>query len=515
MRNNSRTLNSARNIFAGFISQGIVLGVGFINRMVFIRCLSAEYLGLNGLFTNILSMLSLAELGIGTAIVYALYKPLAENDERQIAILMKFFAKAYKAIGLFVAVIGIGLLPFLNQLIGEAPNVHENIYAVYLLYLFNTAVSYFFTYKSSLLIADQKNYILTIISSLVTIIQCAAQCLILLLTKNYLLYLICQVSCSLIYNFIISGIASHCYPFLRRYPKERLDAQTQHTLFTNVKALVITKISGILVNSTDNIIITALNGLAVTGINSNYVLLTSTLNGILNVIFSGMTASIGNANAVEAADRKKQIFYAINLLNFWLFGWCTISFIILANDLVDLFFGEQYLLSMDIVIIMAVNFYTVGMQNAVWTYNSTLGLFRYGRYLGLVTGALNIVLSIILGKQMGLFGILFATFLSRLFTNIWYSPYAVFVHGFHEKFSSYLRKYLMYILYLCITLLSTIILIQIPINNGVIFLLYKLFICIVFPNLIFFLIFKDKNEFQILRSKMLLLYKVFISRFKG
>lgn len=507
MRNNSRTLNSARNIFAGFISQGIVLGVGFINRMVFIRCLSAEYLGLNGLFTNILSMLSLAELGIGTAIVYALYKPLAENDERQIAILMKFFAKAYKAIGLFVAVIGIGLLPFLNQLIGEAPNVHENIYTVYLLYLFNTAVSYFFTYKSSLLIADQKNYILTIISSLVTIIQCAAQCLILLLTRNYLLYLICQIACSLIYNFIISGIASHCYPFLRRYPKERLDAQTQHTLFTNVKALVITKVSGILVNSTDNIIITALNGLAVTGINSNYVLLTSTLNGILNVIFSGMTASIGNANAVEAPERKKQIFYVINLLNFWLYGWCTISFIILANDLVELLFGQEYLLSLDIVLIMAVNFYTVGMQNAVWIYNSTLGLFHYGRYLGLVTGALNIVISIILGKHMGLFGILFATFLSRLFTNIWYSPYSVFVHGFHESFSIYCKRYFTYLVYLFITFSVTLYCTIFLTGNFIPSFLSKLFLCIIIPNIMFYIFNKNTIEFQKLISNITQLVK--------
>ena len=508
MRNNSRTLNSARNIFAGFISQGIVLGVGFINRMVFIRCLSAEYLGLNGLFTNILSMLSLAELGIGTAIVYALYKPLAENDERQIAILMKFFAKAYKAIGLFVAVIGIGLLPFLNQLIGEAPNVHENIYTVYLLYLFNTAVSYFFTYKSSLLIADQKNYILTIISSLVTIIQCAAQCLILLLTRNYLLYLICQIACSLIYNFIISGIASHCYPFLRRYPKERLDAQTQHTLFTNVKALVITKVSGILVNSTDNIIITALNGLVTTGINSNYVLLTSTLNGILNVVFSGLTASIGNANAIESSERKKQIFYAINLLNFWLYGWCTISFIILANDLVELFFGKEYLLSMDIVLIMAVNFYTVGMQNAVWTYNSTLGLFRYGRYLGLLTGGLNIILSIFLGKRMGLFGILFATFLSRLFTNIWYSPYILFVHGFHDCFIDYCKRYLVFLIHFIVIFFITYWLINITVNSIMYAVLFKIVICIFIPNILIALIYHRTAEFKLLCSKFFFLTRI-------
>ena len=187
----SRTANSIRNILTGFIGQALVLGVGFINRIVFIRCLTAEYLGINGLFTNILSMLSLAELGIGTAIVYALYKPLAEHNEEKISALMQFYKKAYNFIGCVVGIVGLFLIPFLTKLIGEAPEIQENLYVIYLFYLFNTVISYFFTYKSSILIADQKNYIVTITNSVIVIGQCILQSIILIVTRNYILYLVC------------------------------------------------------------------------------------------------------------------------------------------------------------------------------------------------------------------------------------------------------------------------------------------------------------------------------------
>lgn len=498
----SRTVNSVRNILTGFVGQAVVLGIGFINRMVFIRCLTAEYLGINGLFSNILSMLSLAELGIGTAIVYALYKPLAESDENRIAALMQFYAKTYRLIGIVVGCVGLLLLPFLSQLIGSTPDIHENLYVIYLLYLFNTVVSYFFTYKSSILIADQKNYIITITNSGIVIIQCIFQCAILIVTKNYISYLLCQVIGTIVYNIVISQISDRQYGFIKNKRNEKLDKETKRSLFINVKALVITKISGILVNSTDSIIITALQGIKLTGLNSNYTLLTGTLNGILTVIFSGMTASIGNANAMEEKDNKTNLFYSINLLNFWLYGWCSIAFVILADDIVTVFFGSQYVLPMSIVFIMAVNFYTVGMQNAVWTYYNTMGLFNHGKYIGLLTGALNIFFSIILGKKWGLFGILLATFISRLFTNIWYSPYAVFKYGLQESFKKYFIRYFKFIIVLIVTLVMTFLCTNWINGMGVMQLFLKVFICTLIPNLCFLSCFCRKKEFRIILNKV-------------
>lgn len=492
----SRTANSIRNIMTGFLGQSIQMVMGFVNRMIFIRCLNAEYLGVNGLFTNILSMLSLAELGIGSAIVYALYKPLAHKDEEKIASLMHFYSKAYCIIGILVAVLGTCIIPFLDFFIAEPPQINENLVLIYCIFLFNTASSYFFSYKSSILIADQKNYLVTGINYIIVFFQSLLQIGILFFTRNFILYLVCQSVCGLAYNIIISKVAGKHYPSIRKKEIQPLDQETKKNLFINIKALIIIKISGVLVNSTDNIIISSIKGLAATGLNSNYTMLTTTLNSVLQQIFTGISASVGNLNALESEERKYQFFKIINLLNFWLYGWCTISYIVMANDIVRICFGERYILSMAIVVITALNFYTVGMQSAVWTYKNTMGLFNYGKYLILVTGIINLVLSIILGKRWGLFGILFATLIARLATNIWYDPYAIFKYGFHRSGISYFRHYIVYLLIGSIGLGITWFLGNFYQGTGE--FVWKLMCCVIIPNLVFAICFYKTEEYRYL-----------------
>lgn len=503
MDKNSRTANSIKNITMGFAGQGITLGLGFISRMVFTRCLSADYLGVNGLFTNILGMLSLAELGIGTAIIYALYKPLATHDEEEIASLMHIYAMAYKIIGTVIVAVGIGLMPFLGFLIAEPPDIIEDIRIIYGIYLFNTGSSYFFSYKCSILTADQKNYIVTGINYIMTFVQTMVQILVLILTRNYIYFLLCQTVGTFIYNIIISYIASKRYPYIKKKKAIPLKSEKKKELIVNIKAVVIIKISGMLVNSTDNIIISAIKGLASTGIVSNYTLLSNTLNGILNQLFNGITASIGNLNAVEDNQKKVQFFNIINLLNFWLFGWCAVSFAVLANDIVKICFGVEYVMPIQIAIIMALNFYTVGMQNAVWIYKNTMGLFDYGKYLILITGIINIVLSIILGKRYGVFGILLATLISRMLTNIWYDPYAVFKYGLDLNPKIYFKKYLTYGMILIGIYMVTFFICRFNIANAKIAFLYKLIVCVIIPNLILILIFKREDEFQYIKNKVI------------
>lgn len=494
MNEKSRTENSIRNIVTGLFGQGLQVLLSFINRMVFLRCLSADYLGLNGLFTNILSVLSLAELGIGSAIVYALYKPLAEKDEKKITAYMNFYAKAYRTIGLIVAVAGIIMIPFLNVIVNLPYQIHENIYVLYCISLFNTSITYFFSYKSSLLIADQKNYVVLLCSYCTSFAQTIFQIIILLLTRNYILYLLVQTVCGMIYNIWISRIADRSYPFLGD-TKYKLTSNEKGSLVRDIRALVITKLSGVLVNNTDNILITFFKGLATTGVTSNYVLLVNTLNNLLNQIFNGLTASVGNLNAVETKEKKYFMFKVVNLANFWLFGWATIGFLFLSSIIVELFFGSQYVLKMDIVIIMAVNFYTVGMQNAVWTYRGTLGLFRYGRYLLLVTAALNLFLSVVLGQRLGVFGILLATFISRILTNIWYDPFAVFKHGLHLNPIIYLHTYIKYIGILLITIC-----IIFGFNQILKGTIWSVILCITIPHAVFYIALRKTEECVYLKS---------------
>lgn len=381
MNKKSRTEYSILNIMTGLGGYMINTIIGLICRMVFTRTLAADYLGINGLFTNILTMLSLAELGIGSAIVFALYKPLAENDEEKIASLVKFYGSCYKVIGIVVAVIGVLLMPFLNLLIPEQPNIKESIYLIYGLYLFNTATTYFFSYRSSLIIAAQQNYIVIGINYFIAIIQSIIQMIWLIVTKEYIGYLIITSIGTMVYNVLISYIAKRKFPYIVKKNINPLIHEEKRELIQNVRALVVWKLSGLLVNSTDNIIITYFSGLATVGISSNYTLLTNTLNSLLNQFFNGITASVGNLNASESVEKKMQIFHTINLANYWLFGWASIGIFVVSTDVVCLMFGVDYVLPTSIPFVLALNFYMVGIQNAVWTFGNTLGLFRQGRYL--------------------------------------------------------------------------------------------------------------------------------------
>lgn len=491
----SRTHYSLLNIATGIFGYLINTILGFICRMVFVRCLASDYLGINGLFTNILTMLSLAELGIGSAIVFALYKPLAENDKDKIASLVQFYGKAYRAIGLFIWIAGILLLPFLDFIITEQPNIKENITVIYMLYLFNTSSTYFFSYRSSLLTAAQQNYIVIGINYIITIIQSIIQMVYLLLTKEYYGYLIIQTICTFVYNIVISKIAVNKFPYIKKENIAPLEKEEKKKLINNVKDLMMYKIAQLLVNSTDNIIITYFNGLSVSGITSNYTLFTSTLTTLLNQIFNGVNSSIGNHNALVDNNQKEKMFNNVNLINFWLFGWAAVGIIFICSDLVELCFGANYVMSTEIPMILALNVYLVGMQNAVWTYRNTMGLFHYGRFMQIGTAVLNIVFSIILGKVWGVFGILFASAIARGLTTVWYDPYCVFKYGFHKNPSVYFKKYFKYLCILLLDIIFCYFLCHFIYFSVLINLILKIIICSLVTNIIFIIFFRASDEF--------------------
>lgn len=515
MNRDSRTFNSIRNIVTGFVGQFIYILAGFINRSIFIQCLSSEYLGVNGLFTNILSILSLADLGIGTAIIYALYKPLAYRDEKEITKLMNFYSKAYTSIGVIVFILGLALLPFLNTIIGEAPNIEESIYIIYLIYLFNTSITYFASYKSSLIIADQKNYISTLITYGVYFVQTILQIIVLLLTRNFILYLIVQSGCVILQNIITTIIADKMYPYMKEYKGLKISKESKRKLIADVRALVLVKLGSVLVVNTDNIIITYISGLSIVGLLSNYTMIVSAINRVLQQLFNSITASIGNLNAKENNERKESMFEIINFCNFWLFGISSIGIILLINDVIHLWIGEKYILPSSIAIMLAINFYMVGMQNAVWTYKNTMGIFKKGRYLLLLTAAINLILSFILGNIMGLFGVLLSTAIARLLTNTWYDPYVVYKIGFEKGSSRYFLKYIFYIIVLFIASLPTYYLCNLVNYTPLINVLIKFIICIIIPNIIIIVIFYKSKEMKYILNLIKTLAKSINSKLKG
>lgn len=298
MNQKTRTEYSVLNMLTGLGGYFLNTVIGYICRIIFVRCLAAEYLGINGLFSNILSMLSLVELGIGSAMGYALYQPLAKDDKEKITSLMALYKKSYNIIGIVVALLGIMMIPLLQYIIVKPQQIVENIYIIYLVYLFNTASSYFFSYRSALLIAAQKNYIVSGVNYAITTIVSIIQIPILLITQNFMIYLICQSIGVFINNVIVSMWAKHDYPYIEKKNVKPITKKEKRQMAVNIKALTINKIAAMLVNNTDNIVITYFNGLISTGVISNYTLLTGTLGSITSQLFNGITASVGNLNAV-------------------------------------------------------------------------------------------------------------------------------------------------------------------------------------------------------------------------
>ena len=267
--------------------------IGIVTRVFFVRLLAEEYLGLNGLFSSILTALSFVELGIGPAIVYSLYKPLAERDQEQIQALMSLFRKAYILIGIAVAVIGAALTPFLSLIIEDMPENIPHIEVIYLLFVANTSVSYFFSYKRSLIIADQKQYITTAYHYAFYFVMNILQIIFLYITRNYFAYLILMIAFTLLENIAISMKADRLFPVITEKCTAKLNPTYKKEITTNVKSIILHKIGGIASTAIDNILMGKMFGLIVVGIYSNYLLIISPLNAIGGQIFS-FTASLGN-----------------------------------------------------------------------------------------------------------------------------------------------------------------------------------------------------------------------------
>ena len=494
MNQKTRTEYSVLNMLTGLGGYFLNTVIGYICRIIFVRCLAAEYLGINGLFSNILSMLSLVELGIGSAMGYALYQPLAKDDKEKITSLMALYKKSYNIIGIVVALLGIMMIPLLQYIIVKPQQIVENIYIIYLVYLFNTASSYFFSYRSALLIAAQKNYIVSGVNYAITTIVSIIQIPILLITQNFMIYLICQSIGVFINNVIVSMWAKHDYPYIEKKNVKPITKKEKRQMAVNIKALTINKIAAMLVNNTDNIVITYFNGLISTGVISNYTLLTGTLGSITSQLFNGITASVGNLNAVENNKKKYNFFRILNLANFWIYGWCCIGIFLVSVEIVKICFGQKFVLDMQIPLVLAINFYLVGMNNAVLIYKNAMGLFKYGQYLLILTAMINLVLDVILGKMWGMFGIFLATIIARVLTNTWYEPYAVFKYGLEKNFKEYIKIFLEYVVVLIFTGAVCYVLCGFCKYNNIINLILKVIICSIIPNIVFYMCYGKTQE---------------------
>ena len=441
----SRTKNVSVNMSIGLVCQIVNLILSFLSRTIFINTLGAEYLGVNGLFSNILSILSFAELGIGNAIIFSMYEPLAKGDRQKLGSLMALYKKAYTWIGGIIISVGAAVTPFLNFIIKDKPDISESIYGIYLLFLANTAFSYFFVYKKSIIIADQKNYIVVFVTEIVHVLQVIAQVVFLLTTRNFVLYLITQLFFTVLGNLAASVIADKLYPFLKSKAAPLEKSETKR-IFKNVRSLAVYKFGSVILNGTDNILISALVGVTEVGLVSNYILLNSSCNAILGKIADAFTASVGNLNVYKDKQKQYEIFNKIFFITAWLYGFASVGLIIVSPSFIEAWIGPSYWLDSATAIALVVGFYVKAVHFAAYTYRTTLGFFNEGKISPLLAAVLNVIFSVALWKLFGLAGIFIATPLARVLSTGIVDPVLIYRRTFQKNPLIYYAMYAAYVL---------------------------------------------------------------------
>lgn len=490
----SRTENSIKNIKYALIGQMLALVITFVSRMIFVNVLSAEYLGINGLFTNILSILSLAEMGIGTAIVYSMYKPIAENDVEKIKSLMHLFKKTYTIIGLLITVLGVMITPFLHYFIKDMPNV-DYISIIFLMFVMNSSISYFYSYKRFLIIANEKKYIASLYRYSIFIAMSICQIIILITTQNYILFLSVELIATFLENLLVSIKADKMYPYLKEKNILPLETNEKELIKKNVQALIYHRIGGVVVLGTDNLLISMLIGLVAVGIYSNYLLIISALMLIYGLIFESLTASVGNLGITQTEEKNRNVFNVTNFAAFWIFGFSSIALWNLVNPFIEIWLGSEYLFNMQIVAVLIINFYMTGMRSSVRVFKDAHGLYWYDRYKPLAESIINIIASVILANYWGVIGIFIGTMISTITTSFWVEPFVLYKYGFKTSSIEYFKIYFKYVFITIIAGGFTWLICSFIVGAGIVNFGIKLVICAIIPNLIFFIIYRKNNDF--------------------
>lgn len=499
---NSRLKNSALNFASGFLGRVFAILLNFAVRTIFIYCLNEAYLSVNGLYSNILTVLSLAELGFGSAMVYRMYAPVAVKDYQKTAALLQFYKKIYIIIGVVIFLLGLCVIPFMDYIIKDKPDI-SGLTLYYILFLVNTSISYWFSsYKASVLYADQKEYIKTNVQNTMAILQSGLQIVLLLLFRKYLLYLLIQLAGNIFLNLYVAHLVDKRYPEIQTYQGASLSAEERVQIRKDTEALVLSRFGHVALNGTDNIIISAVVGVLWVGRLSNYTLICDSVTSVLCQITAAITGSLGNFFATEDKHAGYALFKKVEFLNFWLYGFSFIALVTLLDPFVQIWAGERFVLGLPISIAIAINFFVAGYMNTLWVFRSTIGLFKQGKFRPILVAILNIVLSIFLGKLWGVFGVLFATFLSRAAISLWYDPLILHRYGFEVSCKPFFARYFRRVL-----LLTTILIVMLPIRYVVLssattvlrFAVMTMVTAIV-PNAIFWLAYHRCEEYAYFRS---------------
>ena len=502
----TRTEYSAKNAYISTISRVAAILMGYAVRVVFTRTLSESYVGVNGLFSDILNLLALSELGIESAITYALYRPIAENNKEEQKSLMRLYRQYYRIVAFTVVLLGLLMIPFMDVLIKNQPDI-EHLTFIYLLYLANTALSYLLIYKKSLIDAHQLLYVGLLYQTGFWVIQDILQIIILITTKNFILFLLIFLLCTLTSNILISKKADRLYPYIKEKRIQPLDSSKKKEIRKNVQSMFLHKLGNVVVNNTDNLILSSMVGIISTGIYSNYYLIIQSINQIMNQLFLGLTASIGNLGVSSDAHRVKKVYETTFFISHWIYGVGAVCLYELINPFVVLSFGEKYLFSEEIVLVLCINFFIIGMKDVTLVFRNSLGLFRYDRYIPVICAVLNLIFSILFVRWFQTIGVFIGTLVSVFVTSAWLEPYIFYKFYLKKPFYSFVVKYLWYHISIGLVWVLSDYLCQSVKGSPVAMILIRMLICIIVPNLMLGILHFKSAEFQTIIEKVQVLLK--------
>ena len=490
-----RTKNAARNIVFDGLMRIWEIIIPFLMRTVMLYFLGVQYVGLNSLFKSILQVLNLAELGVGSAMVYSMFKPIAEDDEEQICALMKLYRTYYRWIGIVIAVVGLLLTPFIPSLIDKGPPEDLNVYVLYLLHLASTVLSYWlFAYRNCIFTAHQRTDVASKVRMATHSVQYLIQLLVLIFLKNYYIYLMVTFVTLAATNIITAYFAKKEYP--RYDPRGELDKETVKQINQRVKDLFTTKIGSVIVNSVDTIVISAFLGLAALAIYQNYFFIITSITTVVSVIFNACLAGIGNSVIVETKEKNFGDLKKFTFIIVWIAGFCASCLLSLYQPFMRIWVGEELLLGISVVVCLCVYYFVNELNLLFETFKDAAGLWHFDRFRPLVTALVNLTLNLATVKSLGLYGVLLSTVISMLFIGMPWILHNLFTQLFSkELLKGYIVRLLCYSLIAAGACAVTFGICSLIHGSDWVVLLIRGVLCCIIPNVIFFFCYRTLPEF--------------------
>lgn len=450
----SRTKLATKNIFATLIVSILVFPLQFINRYYMVHYLGVTYLGITSLFTNILSVLSLADLGIGTAIVFLMYKPLAEHDQKKVTILMRYYRAIYRTIAVVILTLGLIIIPFLGIFLHSSIN-YPHVYLLFGIYLMGTVSSYLFSYNQSLLFADQRNHIYSWFNLVVCYIMIIFQIITVKVFRSPLLYAAMYVFTGFITNILVSIYVNQHYHLNYKKSNGKLSKEEFHELFSNVVGNMFLRISGVVVTGTDSILLSAFTNVIQVGYYANYLTITNVIQQLMTKVVGAVTGSIGNYSVSQDRREGEKLFYNLQFLSFFLLNLATLGILFASKDVIGLWLGRSYVLSPLNTFLIAISFYLINYQMLGWNFIAVYGLAKYMKIVSVSEMIINFLASILFLKyfHLGITGIVLGTICSTLLTVSWQDPLVIFHYGFKTGLGRYVRQYLRFLIVLVLEII--------------------------------------------------------------